>query len=66
MSILRTLALQEQLDRRDEYIAKLEISNHDLLTALQDLLAVVKPQRASMPLVYDRAEKIATKARGKA
>ncbi len=64
MSLLKISELQKQLERRDEYIAKLELSNHDLLTALQDMLAVVKPQRESMPLVYDRAEKVAKKARG--
>ncbi len=64
MSLLKISELQKQLERRDEYIAKLELSNHDLLTALEDLLAVVKPQRESMPLVYDRAEAVAKTVRG--
>lgn len=64
MSRLQVIDLQAQLARRDEYIGKLEVENHALLTAMEDLLAVVKPQRESMPLVYDRAERVAKKARG--
>lgn len=64
MSRLDVINLQGQLDRRDEHIRKIETENHALLTALEDLLAVVKPQRESMPLVYDRAERLAKKARG--
>lgn len=38
----------------------------ELLVALQDLLAVLKPDRGLLPLAYERAERAVAKANGSA